>query len=90
MFGLASVRNVWLSFVKVCLGKARIKNKMKIEINFWIIFVVAFFVTVVLIKIPITLFPFGVMIGVLIIAVSFLLRKSLVYDTKSGKIERFK
>ena len=63
---------------------------MKIEINFWILFVVAFFVTVILIEIPITLFPFGIMIGVLIIAVSFLLRKSIVYDTKKRKIVRRK
>lgn len=65
---------------------------MKIEINFWVLFVLAIFITVIMIAIPekITLFPFGIMLGVLVIAVSYLLRKSIVYDTKKRKIERLK
>ena len=65
-------------------------KKMKIEINLWILLITAIIITVVLIKIPVTLFPFGIMIGVLIISVSFFLRKRIVYDTKRVKKDRFK
>jgi len=67
---------------------------MKIEINLGILMVVAIFVTVMLITLPIgvvnSFFPFGLFTGTLVITTSFLLRKKLVYNTKKRKIERLK
>ncbi len=65
---------------------------MKIEINLGILVITAIFIVVILISIPekIKFFPFGIMLGVLIIAMAYLLRGRIVYDTKKRKIERLK
>ncbi len=63
---------------------------MKIEINFGILVVIGVFVTVVLISIPkvFNSFSFGFFIGIIVTTGVYLLRKSIVYDTKKRKIKR--
>ena len=63
---------------------------MKIEINFGILVVIGVFVTVVLISIPkvFNSFAFGFFIGIIVTTGIYLLRKSIVYDTKKRKIKR--
>ena len=64
---------------------------MEIEINLGILIVTAVFIVIMLLSMgKVKFFPFGIMLGVLVIAVSYLLRKSIVYNTKKRKIERLK